>query len=371
MAEALSLSDHVLDIDLTPNRPDCLSLIGVAREIAAFSDQALTLPDVSTDDDGQAIAAKTSVIIQDPDLCPRYAARLIEDVSVGPSPDWLQDRLRSVGQRPINNIVDITNFVMLEMGQPLHAFDFDNLAGQRIVVRRANPGEVFTTLDNKERRLDENMLMICDAQKPVAIGGVMGGLNSEVEPTTRRVLLESACFNPVSIRKTAKLLALHTEASHRFERGVDPNGTLMAINREARLIAELGGGRLVAGTIDAHPGAQPVKSIPLSIAATNRLLGTQLDQPTISRLLSSIGIETQSVDAAKGHITVCPPSFRVDLLQPEDLMEEVARTWGYNAIPTRMPHIAAGSTRLANPLLQTKKRLRQMMTGQGFTETVN
>ena len=371
VAEALKLSDHVLDIDLTPNRPDCLSLIGVAREIAAFSHQPLSLPDVSTGDDGQAITAKTSVAIDAPDLCPRYAARLIEDVNVGPSPEWLQDRLRSIGQRPINNIVDITNFVMLEMGQPLHAFDFDNLAGQRIVVRRANPGEVFITLDNKERRLDEDMLMICDAEKPVAIGGVMGGLNSEVEPTTRHVLLESACFNPVSIRKTAKQLGLHTEASHRFERGVDPDGTLIALNRAAQLIAELGGGRLVAGTIDAHPGAQPAKTITLGVAATNRLLGTQLDQPAISRLLSSIGIETQNVDAANDQITVCPPSFRVDLTQPEDLMEEVARTWGYNAIPTRMPHIAAGSTRFVNPLRPTKNRLRGLMTGQGFTETVN
>ena len=371
VAEALKLSDHILDIDLTPNRPDCLSLIGVAREIAAFSHQPLSLPEVSTADDGQAIASKTSVTIDAPDLCPRYAARLIEDVSVGPSPDWLQDRLRSVGQRPINNIVDITNFVMLEMGQPLHAFDFDNLAGQRIVVRRANPGEVFITLDNKERQLDGDMLMICDAEKPVAIGGVMGGLNSEVEPTTRQVLLESACFNPVSIRKTAKQLGLHTEASHRFERGVDPDGTLVALNRAAQLIAELGGGRLVAGTIDAHPGAQPAKAITLGIAATNRLLGTALDQPTISRLLSSIGIETQAVDTANDRITVSPPSFRVDLTQPEDLMEEVARTWGYNAIPTRMPHIAAGSTRFVNPLRPTKNRLRVLMTGQGFTETVN
>ena len=371
VAEALKLGDHVLDIDLTPNRPDCLSLIGVAREIAAFSNQPLSLPEVSTADDGQAIAAKTAVAIEASDLCPRYAARLIEDVSVGPSPEWLQDRLRSVGQRPINNIVDITNFVMLEMGQPLHAFDFDNLAGQRIVVRRANPGEVFITLDNKERRLDEDMLMICDAEKPVAIGGVMGGLNSEVEPATRQVLLESACFNPVSIRKTAKQLGLQTEASHRFERGVDPDGTLVALNRAAQLIAELGGGRLVAGTIDAHPGARPAKAITLSVAATNRLLGTQLDQPTISRLLSSIGIETQAVDTANDRITISPPSFRVDLTQPEDLMEEVARTWGYNAIPTRMPHIAAGSTRFVNPLRPTKIRLRGLMTGQGFTETVN
>ncbi len=370
LTAALDLSDHVLDIDLTPNRPDCLSMIGVAREIAAFSDQPLSLPDVNENADGQAIHDKTAVTIEDPDLCPRYAARLIEDVTVGPSPEWLQDRLRSVGQRPINNIVDITNFVMLEMGQPLHAFDFDHLAGHCIVVRRARPREVFVSLDNKERQLDGDMLMICDGEKPVAIGGVMGGLNSEVEAATRNILLESACFNPVSIRKTAKQLGLHTEASHRFERGVDPDGTLAAIDRAARLIADLGHGRLVPGTIDAHPGGKPIEAIHLSVAATNRLLGTSLGGSEICRLLAAIGIATESAAAGEDQITVTPPSFRVDLTQPEDIMEEVARTWGYDRIPTRMPHIAAGSAR-QTPLRHTKLFLRQLMTGQGFTETVN
>ncbi len=370
VAEALDLSDHVLDIDLTPNRPDCLSVIGVAREIAAFSNQPLTLPDTGIEEDGQAIDDRTSVTIEDPDLCPRYAARLIEDVTVGPSPDWLQERLRSVGQRPINNIVDITNFVMLEMGQPLHAFDFDHLAGRCIVVRRAHPGEAFVSLDQKERRLDADMLMICDGEKPVAIGGVMGGLNSEVEAATRNVLLESACFNPVSIRKTAKKLGLHTEASHRFERGVDPEGTLAALDRAARLIAELGHGRLVAGSIDAHPGMTPMRPIPLDIAATNRLLGTELDSSAISRLLAAIGIETEAVTGNPNQMTVRPPSFRVDLTQPEDIMEEVARTWGYDRIPTRMPRIAAGRAGLT-PLRLTKLRLSRLMNGQGFTETVN
>ncbi len=370
VAQALDLSDHVLDIDLTPNRPDCLSIIGVAREIAAFSDQALTMPDTGIEEKGEAIQERTSVTIEDPDLCPRYAARLIEDVTVGSSPDWLQERLRSVGQRPINNIVDITNFVMLEMGQPLHAFDFDRLAGQRIVVRRARPGEAFVSLDQKERRLDADMLMICDGEKPVAIGGVMGGLNSEVEPATRNILLESACFNPVSIRKTAKKLGLHTEASHRFERGVDPDGTLAALDRAARLIAELGQGRLVTGAIDAHPGKTPMRSISLDIAATNRLLGTNLDGSEISRLLAAIGIETEAVAGDPDRISVTPPSFRVDLIQPEDIMEEVARTWGYDRIPTRLPRIAADRAGLT-PLRRTKLRLGRLMNGQGFTETVN
>jgi phenylalanyl-tRNA synthetase beta chain len=370
VAQALNLSDHMLDIDLTPNRPDCLSMIGVAREIAAFSNQPLTMPDTVIEDEGRDIHDRTSVTIEAPDLCPRYAARLIEDVTVGPSPDWLQERLRSVGQRPISNIVDITNFVMLEMGQPLHAFDFDHLAGRRIVVRRARLGEPFISLDKKERRLDADILMICDGEKPVAIGGVMGGLNSEVEPATRNILLESACFNPVSIRKTAKQLGLHTEASHRFERGVDPDGTLAALDRAARLMAQLGQGRLVSGAIDAHPGMQTISPIPLSIAATNRLLGTDLDGSEIRRRLDAIGIETEAVAAAPDQINVTPPSFRVDLTQPEDIMEEVARTWGYDRIPTRMPRIAAGRAGLT-PLRSTKCKLRRLMTGQGFTETVN
>ena len=247
LAEALRLSDLVLDIDLTPNRPDCLSIIGVAREAAALQGGALRYPDIRQNDKGQAIAKLTSVTIEDPDLCPRYTARLIEEVRIGPSPAWLQDRIRSVGMRPINNVVDITNFVMMELGQPLHAFDFDCLEGHRIVVRRAREGETFISLDNKERVLDSQMLMICDGAQPVGIGGVMGGLNSEVTATTRRVLLESACFNPVSIRRTAKRLGINSEASHRFERGVDPQGTVAALNRAAHLIAELGQGRLVEG----------------------------------------------------------------------------------------------------------------------------
>jgi phenylalanyl-tRNA synthetase beta chain len=295
LAEALHLSDFVLEIDLTPNRPDCLSLIGIAREAAALQGNTLQYPDIKRTDPGQAISDLTSVTIEDPDLCPRYTARLIDGITIGPSPAWLQDRVRSVGMRPINNVVDVTNFVMMELGQPLHAFDFDRLAGHRIIVRRARQGETFISLDNKTRVLDSEMLMICDGEKPVGIGGVMGGLNSEVRASTQRVLLESACFQPVSIRRTAKRLNLNSEASHRFERGVDPQGTLAALNRAAQLIAELGQGTLVDGHIDVHPGAQDIPPIRLDVARTNRLLGTSISAEEICRLLQAIEIKTESI----------------------------------------------------------------------------
>ena len=368
LAEALGLSDIVLEIDLTPNRPDCLSILGVAREAAALQHNQLRPPDIRLSDAGQAIADYTSVTIEDPDLCPRYTARLIEGVTIAPSPAWLQDRIRSVGMRPINNVVDITNFVMMELGQPLHAFDFDRLTGHRIVVRRAQDGETFVSLDNKERILDSQMLMICDGEKPVGIGGVMGGLNSEVEVSTRRVLLESACFNPVSIRRTAKRLNLNSEASHRFERGVDPQGTVVALHRAAQLIAELGGGTLVDGHLDVHPVPHETPRIRLDVARTNRLLGTSLGADEIANLLESIEIKTEVL--SKEQIEARPPAFRVDILQPEDLLEETARLWGYNRIAPRKPCVATDNVRSNRPL-DIKKRIRFLLNGIGFTETIN
>lgn len=368
---ALQLSDPVLDVDLTPNRPDCLSILGIAREIAAIQQVPLKPPVVAPAEVAGPIRSHTSVTIEAPDLCPRYAARLIDNLTVGPSPAWLRDRLLSVGQRSINNIVDVTNFVMLELGQPLHAFDFDRLRGGRIVVRRAAAGEVFVTLDQKARVLTGDMLMICDAEMPVAVGGVMGGLNSEIEAGTSRVLLESAYFNPISIRKTAKSLGLATEASHRFERGVDPDGTLAALHRAARLIAEVGGGRLMEGCIDEHPLPAPARVLNLDVSATNRLLGTALTGTDIQRLLTSIGfVAALEGHAAHDRLTVRVPSFRVDVQLPEDLMEEVARLWGYNRIPARRPRIALGTSAQA-PLRNLRQRARSVLSGIGFSEAIN
>ncbi|MGD9018341.1 MAG: phenylalanine--tRNA ligase subunit beta, partial [Desulfobacterales bacterium] len=370
---ALGLSDGVLDIDLTPNRPDCLSVIGVAREVAAIQKTSLTHSEPPPPSrPSEEIDRLTSVSIEDPDLCPRYAARLIEGVTVGPSPQWLRDRLLSVGQRPINNLVDVTNYVMIERGQPLHAFDLDRLAGNRIVVRRAKSGERFVTLDQKERLLDEEMLMICDGEKPVAIGGIMGGFNSEIEPTTQRVLLESAYFNPVSIRRTAKTLGLNTEASHRFERGVDPEGTIAALNRAAELIAELSGGRLVEGVVDVNPLPSASLPISLSVFETNRLLGTDFTASDIAGMLRSIGFQADELEPngeSGGNLIVHRPSARVDVALPEDLMEEVARLWGYNRIQTRIPKIRAAALS-EPPQIQLRSQLRAWMTGVGFTEAI-
>lgn len=368
---ALDLSDALLEFDLTPNRPDCLCVIGIAREIAAIQHTPLSYPDYSLDDSQSEISRLTSVIIEAPDHCPRYAARLVVNIKIEPSAFWLQDRLLSVGLRPINNIVDITNFVMMETGQPLHAFDFDRLAENRIVVRTADAGETFVTLDQKERPLGPEMLMICDGQKPVAIGGVMGGLNSEIESDTTRVLIESAYFEPSSIRRTSKQLALSTDASYRFERGVDPNGTVAALNRSAKLMVEIGGGKLISGLIDEHPKPQKSKQLVLSTRHTNRLLGTKLNRNDIGDLLKSIefSVEAQPGDNDKDQLVVQPPFFRVDVTRPEDLMEEVARRFGYNNIPTTYPLMPADARSPAKEI-DLRNRIKNLMVGFGFTEAI-
>ncbi|OQY59878.1 MAG: phenylalanine--tRNA ligase subunit beta [Desulfobacteraceae bacterium 4572_88] len=371
LAKALGLSDAMFEIGLTPNRPDCLSVIGIAREVAAIQGTHVKYPDSSLPEPSpgtEHISEMSSVTIESPDHCPRYAARLLEGVAVGPSPFWLRDRLMSVELRPINNLVDITNFVMMETGQPLHAFDFDQLAEHRIVVRTAEEGEPFTTLDEKERKLSSHMLMICDGEKPVAVGGVMGGLNSEIEDSTTKVLIESAYFSPTSIRKTSKKLGLNTDASHRFERGVDPRGTVMALDRAAQLMAELGGGKLAEGLIDEHPRPSSEKTISLSASDTNRVLGTSLDQEEMARLLTSVEFTVEKADEDTLNVTL--PSYRVDVFRPEDLMEEVARLSGYQNIPITFPALPSEARTLSRPLAM-RDRMRRMMIGFGFTEAIN
>jgi phenylalanyl-tRNA synthetase beta chain len=373
LVQALGLNDATLDVSVTPNRPDCLCVMGLAREIAAFEDNRATLqrPDPLTAPTSkvyQPITEYTSVTIKDPDLCPRYAARLVFDVTVGPSPFWLQDRLLSVGLKPINNLVDVTNFVMMETGQPLHAFDFDRLAGQRIEVRAAADGETFITLDDREHRLNSGMLMICDGEKPVALAGVMGGLNSEIHDGTTRVLIESAYFDPACIRKTSKTTGLSTDASYRFERGIDPDGVIYALNRAASLIATLGNGNLVEGLIDAYPNPIPGRTITVDIPALNKRLGTALARDAIKGYLESIEI---TVSASSGDtLTVIPPTFRVDLERPEDIAEEVARLWGYNRIQTTFPPIPAEAFDLS-PNLKVKNAVRSLLVGYGFSETIH
>lgn len=365
--DAMELSDICIEVDLTPNRPDCASVIGVAREVASLSDAKLVLP-VSN-----AKITKNSdefdVVVEAPELCSRYAGRLIKDVKVGPSPWWLRKLLLSVGLRPINNIVDITNFVMLEYGQPLHAFDFDTLAGRKIVVRTPSAQETtFSTLDETERKLDDSMLMICDAEKPIAVAGVMGGLNSEVSDTSVNILLESACFNPVSTRKTARKLNLSTDASYRFERGVDPEGTINALNRATQLICELAGGFAPDNGLDRFPGKKELTVLNLSVSRTNTLLGLELSSEQMMQMLQSI--ELPSVYDNEDKLTVTVPAFRVDLEREADLVEEVARLYGYNNIPTTLP-----SVDLSYPE-QDSNRLKRLsitkrLTSLGFTEVIN
>ncbi len=365
---ALGLSDPVLEIDLTPNRADCLSVIGVAREIAAIQGTRLKHPSVHLSGTGDSIHGLAAVRIDAPAHCPRYVARVLEGARIGPSPFWLQDRLLSVGLRPINNIVDVTNFVMVECGQPLHAFDLDRLAESRIVVRTALPGERFVTLDQKERHLDGEMLMICDGAKPVAVAGVMGGLNSEISNETTRVLIESACFDPVSVRKTSKKLGLSTDASRRFERGVDPAGTVKAASRAAELMARVGGGRIVEGVIDVHPRPWTPQPIRLSVDQTARLLGVRVPRKQISRLLSSIhfGVKPTSV---RDELEVTAPPFRVDIGRPEDLMEEVARLSGFETIPVTFPALPA-ARRTPAARIELRKKVKNVLNGLGFTEVI-
>ncbi len=365
--QALGLDDICVEVDLTPNRPDCASVIGIGREIAGMVKKPLTLPIENAVI--PSASDEFSVEVESSELCPRYAGRLIKDVKIGPSPWWLRKRLLSVGLRPINNVVDITNFVMLEYGQPLHSFDFDTLADKKIIVRTPRQDElVFSTLDETERTLDPEMLMICDGEKTVAVAGVMGGLNSEVSDTTTNILLESACFNPISVRRTARRLNLASDASYRFERGVDPDGTINALNRAVELICELAGGHAPDDGIDCYPGKKDLLTLNLNIARTNALLGIELTGEAISELLESIGISCSPV--SEGTLKVIAPSFRVDIEREADLVEEVARLYGYNNIPTTLPKVE-----LSYPE-QDSNRLRMLdlgerLTSVGYTEAIN
>ncbi|WP_136799119.1 MULTISPECIES: phenylalanine--tRNA ligase subunit beta [Desulfosediminicola] len=365
--EAMGLADTMIEVDLTPNRPDCASVIGVAREVAGIVRKPLELPVADAKVD--STSREFSVDVESTELCPRYAARLIKGVKIGPSPWWLRKRLLAVGLRPINNVVDITNFVMMEYGQPLHAFDFDRLAGGKIMVRTPRKGEeTFTTLDNTERKIDQDTLLICDGDRPVALAGVMGGLNSEVSDQTVNVLLESACFNAVSIRKTARKVNLSTDASYRFERGVDPGGTINALNRATDLLVELAGGVAEESGVDVFGGRKPLNSQTLKISRTAQLLGIELDYGKIADLLESIGFQCKPKD--DDTIWVLCPTFRVDIEREADLVEEVARLYGYNNIPTTLPQAS-----LSYPE-QDEKRFKRadatnMLLSIGFSEAIN
>ncbi|HPQ45048.1 MAG TPA: phenylalanine--tRNA ligase subunit beta [Syntrophales bacterium] len=369
LAVALDLEDVAFEISVTPNRADCLSMIGIAREIAAMTGRKVHYPAVAFEEQGAKIDELTSVTILNPDLCPRYTARLIKDVEIRPSPAWMRMRLEAVGLRAINNVVDVTNFVMLEYGQPLHAFNFRSLKEGRIVVRGADEGERFVSLDEKTRTLSADTLMICDGVEPVAVAGIMGGLNSEVEDDTKEVLLESAYFNPSSIRKSSRSLGMGTDAAFRFERGIDPDGVIKALNRAAQLIADLSGGSICKGYIDEYPRKiEAIRDIPLRPERVNRILGTQIEADEMRGILE--GLEMEVSEGEPGEYLVTPPTFRVDITREIDLTEEIARVHGYEGIPTTLPQLSPQAV-IANDKRVLQNRIRTILNGDGYNEVIN
>lgn len=368
LAEVLPFADVVLEVSVTPNRPDCLSVLGLAREVAALFRLPLHHPQVGFPEDPEPIEQYAKVTILAPVACPRYAARLVVDLKVAPSPFWMRQRLKLAGLRPINNLVDVTNYVLLELGQPLHAFDFDRLAEGHIVVRFPHPGEeTFVTLDSQERRVDPETLFICDATKPVALAGIMGGQDSEVTAATRRVLIESAYFNPPHIRRAAKRLGLSTESSYRFERGVDPDGVIRALERAAQLMAQLGDGRVLKGRLDEYPTPVPRPRLTLRVSRTNQVLGTSYPPEKVAELLKALHLPAITFD--HDTLVVQVPSHRGDLTREIDLIEEVARLGGYEEIPVTLPE---GVVAIPRPSLAVRlsREAKALLLGLGFFEVI-
>lgn len=359
--------DSVIDVEVPSNRPDCLSHVGIAREVAVIQkSQVQSSKSRVAQTEGKA-RDLTSVEILDPDLCPRYAARLVRGVKIAPSPSWLAKRLEEIGQRPINNVADITNYVLHELGQPLHAFDFAKLAEQRIIVRRAARGEKLKTLDGVERNLDETMLVIADADLPVALAGIMGGEDSEISSQTTDVLIESAYFNPDSVRQTARQLGMDTEASRRFERGADRENVLQAQTRCVDLICEIAGGVATEDAIDVYPKALPAVSVVFHPERVERLTSLSVPEDEMNRILTGLGfVRTEATPDA---IRFTVPSWRVDVELEEDLIEEIARHWGYDKIGSELP-----PTSLSGEYQQTEMKmraLRRAFKSIGFDEAIN
>ncbi len=360
--------DFAVDLEVTSNRPDCLGHIGVAREASVLFHRPLNIPAARPVEQGPAIASLTSVEIAAPDLCPQYQARLIRGVKIGPSPAWMQQRLTTLGLRPVNNVVDITNYVLLECGQPLHAFDFDKLRGRRIVVRRAAPGEKLFAIDQREYALAPEMCVIADAERPVAIAGVMGGLETEIGPATQNVLIEVAEFTPMSVRDTARRLNLHSDSSYRFERGVDRRNLDWASRRCAELILELAGGELCAGHVFAGVAPPPRgEPIVLRFAQICRLLGIDISPNEAVRILESLGLHQVSA-AVDGVCRFVPPSWRRDLTREIDLIEEIARVHGYELIPEDvLVPLEVGARTLRD---RVTDRAQEVLLAAGFSEAI-
>ena len=385
----LGAGGAVLEVNITPNRPDATSHFGVARDVAALTGASLAKPSVDVPSPGGEAAERVSVQIDAPEGCTRYVGMLIENVAVGPSPDWLREALEAIGLRSINNVVDVTNFVLHEIGQPLHAFDFDRVAGRRIVVRRAHDGERFTTLDGKERTLPAGATVIADAERAVAVAGVMGGLDSEVTNATTTVLLEAAHFDPATTRRTAKALDLSTDASYRFERGVDPLGTRWAAARAAALIAEVAGGHVVSGCVDVVAAPFEPSHVHLRLPRIPKVLGVEVPRTEVVRLLRAIGFAVEEASDLLGlvkqiqkgaHVDgfedgpdtlrLTVPSWRPDVTREIDVIEEVARLHGFDRLPEPKHVTLPTAVPTANPAVAARTRLREALVGLGFREVV-
>ncbi|HJM54199.1 MAG TPA: phenylalanine--tRNA ligase subunit beta [Dehalococcoidia bacterium] len=362
------LGETVLDLELTPNRPDCLAVMGVAREVAALTGETVTLSSIEYPEHGPDIASLAVVEIEDPDLCLRYTATLIQGVKIGPSPDWLADRLRAIGERPINNVVDVTNYVMFEIGQPLHSFDFDELSEGRIVVRRARPGETLLTLDGETRELTVDNLMIADAGRPIGLGGIIGGTESGITDGTVSVLLEAANFHGSNNRRSASKFGIRTEATLRFEKGLRPELAEYGVRRATKLILELAGGVVASGMIDEWPEhAGAIQPVDLLASDIERLLGVSYEPELVISTLETLGM---GVASSEGVYTVTPPYWRPDIRIPEDLIEELARIIGYETIPT-LGITGSVPEWEPNPDRDLRERIKDILSGFGMQETIS
>ncbi len=358
--------DLAIDLEVTSNRPDCLGHIGVAREAAVLLGQTLKLPAAQPRESGAAAGTLTRVRIECPELCPRYTARVIRGIKIGPSPKWLVERLATIGIAAINNVVDITNYVLMECGQPLHAFDLARLKGREIIVRQARRGERFEAINHKRYELEPGMCVIADAERAVALGGVMGGADSEVSAGTTELLIESAEFAPRSIRNTARKLNLHSDSSYRFERGLDPEGVDWASRRASVLILELAGGELATGVIDVGAKPRPRESIVLRLAQLKRILGIDVPAAEVERILEALGGKELRADTTA--VELIPPSWRRDLTREIDLVEEVARIHGYDAIPEDVSVPMSPSSR--RPLDRVLTKVREALIAAGADEAM-
>jgi phenylalanyl-tRNA synthetase beta chain len=369
LADALGLSDWLLEVEITPNRGDCLSVLGVARELASITGEKVVLPDVSLREDGAPIGELVRISVSDPDLCPRYTARVVTGVTVAPSPDRMQRRLALCGIRPINNIVDITNYLLLEVGQPMHAFDLDRLRGPRIDVRAPKEPLSFTTLDGSQRPIEPGMLLIRDAEGPVAVAGVMGGANSEVVESTTRVLFESAHFSPPSIRRTARRLGLSSESSYRFERGVDPAGTVYAADRAVSLLSRFAPVSVAKGVIDVGGENVKPRTVPFRPSRATRIMGREYSPEACREIFVRLGFPVASSGPGTWDVTV--PSNRFDIEREIDLVEEVARLSGYDVIPTTYPESKAPEFSADDRFVDLQERAFDFLRARGFSQAVN